>query len=123
MTTGEVTLTAEQLWDALDRADTDHHSRTVGHHADVLFRYYLPMACSIAAQYAADHADPDTVREAAEVGLAQAILGWRLRRPAGFDRYALDMITRQLRHRGSIGGRTRRPRPAVRPPPADPAGP
>jgi hypothetical protein len=111
------TGTADELWEALDRARTGSQPRTLAQVEDALFRYYLPMARSIAARHAPDHPDPDGIGQAAEVGLAQAILGWRHRGPAGFDRFAGSTITAQLRRHDTLHREQRRPRPGTGPPP------
>lgn len=68
---------------------------------DAVFRYYLPLARSLADAAAvggtvggADLADLD---QAAELGLAQAVLGWRGRSARGFERFARGMIMSRLR--------------------------
>jgi DNA-directed RNA polymerase specialized sigma subunit len=105
-----------QLWDALHQARTGQQPRALTRAEDALFRYYLPMARSMADQHAPDNPDPDDLGQAAEVGLAQAILGWRHRAPDGFDRFARSAITAQLRRHDHL---TRRGQP----PPVGPRNP
>jgi DNA-directed RNA polymerase specialized sigma subunit len=117
-----VTDTAEQLWAALDRAKAGQQSRTVAPVEDALFRYYLPMARAMTTRLDPDHPNRDDTAQAAEVGLAQAILGWRRRNPDGFDRFARSTITTQLRrHHHQV--RTFRGGQETRPPPAGSARP
>jgi hypothetical protein len=109
--------TAEQLWDALRQARTGQQPCTLAHAEDALFRYYLPMARTMSHQHSLDRPDPDGLGQAAEVGLAQAILGWRHPGPAGFDRYARAAIAAQLHHHDHLTRRAQRPRHGSRPPP------
>jgi DNA-directed RNA polymerase specialized sigma subunit len=88
---------AQQMWEALRHARVEQKPRTLAHLEDALFRHYLPMARSMARSYAPDAADPDAHAQAAEVGLAQAILAWRRPSTDGFDRFAGAAITDQLR--------------------------
>ena len=53
---------------------------------DALFRHYLPMARAIARAHPPDDPDSEAIRHVVEVGLAQAILSWRQRDIARFDR-------------------------------------
>lgn len=96
-----LTGSADQLWEALDQARS-RTPQTLSHVEDALFRHYLPVAREMAAVHAVDHPNPDDVGQAAEVGLAQAILGWRHRGPTGFERFARSTITAQLRHRDTL---------------------
>ena len=115
---------AQEMWDALRRARAEQQPRTLAHVEDALFRHYLPMARTMAIAHTADTADPEAVGQAAEVGLAQAILAWRQRDSAGFDRYAHATISAQLRrHRDRLTGTPARRPTARRPPPADPTPP
>lgn len=122
MTTGDThtTAIADQLWDALHQARTDAKPRTLAHVQDALFRRYLPMARSMAAEHAPDHPDPAGLQQTAEVGLARAILAWD-HGPAGFDRFARNAITHQLRHHDTLTRRDGQLRPGPHPPsPATP---
>ena len=114
----EVTASVDQLWDALNLAGSGQQPRSLAHTEDVLFRLYLPLARAMAAQHAPDDPDPDTVAQAAEVGLAQAILVWRrYHGPGGFDRLARSTIAAQLRRRDMLNRTTRPARPGMSPPP------
>jgi hypothetical protein len=106
----------QQLWAALHQARTGELPCTLAHIEDALFRYHLPIARTAAQQHAPDTTDPDGTAQAAEVGLAQAILGWRRQDPDGFDRFARAAITAQLRHHDHLTRRVQRPRPASRQP-------
>lgn len=111
---------AQEMWDALRRARAEQTPRTLAQLEDALFRHYLPMARTMAIDHTVDTADPEAVGQAAEVGLAQAILAWRQRDSAGFDRYAQATISAQLRrHRDLLTGPARRPT-TRRAPPVDP---
>jgi hypothetical protein len=88
---------AQRLWDALRDARAEQRPLTLAQVEDALFRHYLPMARSIARGRAPDSVDSDALSQAAEVGLAQAILAWRRPDTDGFDRFASAAITDQLR--------------------------
>jgi hypothetical protein len=120
MTTGDThtTATADQLWAALHQARTDIRPRTLAHVEDALFRHYLPMARSMAAEHAPDHPDPDGLQQTAEVGLARAILAWT-HGPAGFNRFARNAITHQLHHHDTLTRRDGRFPPVPVPPSPD----
>ncbi len=109
--------TAEKLWDALRQARTGQQPCTLAHVEDALFRYYLPMARTMAHQHSPDNPNPDDLEQAAEVGLAKAVLGWRPCGPVGFDRYARAAIAAQLHHHDRLTRRARRSLPGSRPPP------
>ena len=51
---------------------------------DAAFRYYLPMARSLAHSVCGAPIDRVTVEQAAELGLAHRVLAWRQRSSAGF---------------------------------------
>ena len=103
--TGMDTPVAQELWDALDRARADPAPRQLARVEDALFRHYLPMAQAVAQAHPCDDPDPEAVRQAAEVGLAQAILSWRQRDSVRFDRYARATITDQLRRHDELTAR------------------
>ena len=63
---------------------------------DAVFRFYLPLARSLAAGAASPAPDREGLEQAAELGLAQAVLGWRGSDPAGFERYAGYVVTARL---------------------------
>jgi hypothetical protein len=104
------TSIALELWDALDRARAGEAPRQLARVEDALFRHYLPMARAVALAHPSDDPDPEAIRQAAEVGLAQAILSWRQRDSARFDRYARATISDQLRRHDGLTS-TRRYRP------------
>jgi len=64
------------VWQVLARARIDHALRTLAAAQDAVFRRYLPMA--------------------AELGLAQAVLGWRRADGDGFELFAGIAIAAQL---------------------------
>jgi DNA-directed RNA polymerase specialized sigma subunit len=103
----------QQIWDALRRARAEQRPLTLAHVEDALFRHYLPMARSIARGHTPDGADPDELTQAAEVGLAQAILAWRQPDPDGFERFARAAITDQLRRHDRLTHRRGRGAPPV----------
>jgi hypothetical protein len=98
--------TAEQFWGALRQARSSNLPRTLAAVEDAQFRYYLPMARSMAARH---QQGVDDCRQAAEVGLADAILSWRHGR-VGFDRFARRTITAQLRRHHPPNRSDQRPR-------------
>jgi hypothetical protein len=63
---------------------------------DTVFRWYLPLARSLAAGPAVTAVDPVAVEQAAELGLAQAVLGWRQPDCRDFERFARTVITERL---------------------------
>ena len=94
-------VAAQKLWDALREAGADRMPRSVAHVEDALFRFYLPLARTMARVHTPggdDHDQEDTA-QAAEVGLAQAILAWRHSDSSGFEAFARHAITTQLRRR------------------------
>ena len=66
---------------------------------DAAFRYYLPMARSLAHSMCGESNDRVTAEQAAELGLAHAVLAWRQRSSAGFRRFARSAIMRQISSR------------------------
>ena len=110
---------AQGLWDALARARAEQTPRTLAHVEDALFRHYLPMARAMARAHSPDNPDPEAAGQAAEVGLAHAILGWRHRDSAGFDRFARATITAQLRRHDRL---TRNPQSRTSSPGPSPPG-
>lgn|GEM_PF-4553020 len=87
--------TAHCLWDTLLRVRVD--SRAIGGAEDALFRLYLPFARAVAATPTADPVDPELATEAAELGLATAILTWRRPHSAAFDAFARAAVESQIR--------------------------
>ena len=86
------------LWHVLDRARTDGASRTLAVAQDEVFRRYLPMARTLAAGVGAGGrpGGPAAAEQAAEIGLAQAVLGWRRSDSTGFELSAHIAIAAQL---------------------------
>jgi hypothetical protein len=99
---------ADRLWIALTLARAGDTPSARAHTEDAVFRFYLPMARTLARSAARYPDDPQGAEQAAELGLAQAVLAWRYPSGQGFDRAAAAAITNHLRQ-----GRTRTtPHPA-----------
>ena len=93
---------APLLWAALVRARAEDTPLTCGHLQDAVFRLYLPLARSRArnvVQQVSAHVPVAAAAadQAAEMGLAQAVLSWRYSDSQGFELFALDMIDSRLR--------------------------
>ena len=72
------------MWDALSRARTDRAGpAAVADVEDAVFRFYLPLARSIFVVDPTARVDAVAAEQAAEIGLAQAVLGWRRRDASG----------------------------------------
>ena len=99
--------TAEKLWDALFLARARKSARNMADMEDAVFRFYLPMARTMAHEAVAESADPTAVEQAAELGLAQAVLAWRQRDSGGFRRLARSSIQFQLKA-AALSGAVRR---------------
>ena len=106
---------AERLWVALGNARDGDLPRTRAHTEDAVFRFYLPMARALARSSARYLDDPEGAEQAAELGLAQAVLAWRHPSGQGFDRAATTAIVNHLQQ-----GRTRTTTTPYLP--ADPTG-
>ena len=65
---------------------------------DAVFRRYLPMARALADSVGSGGwpVDPVDAVRAAEIGLAQAVLGWRRPDSAGFEFFAQIAIAARL---------------------------
>lgn len=92
---------AERLWDALYLARAGRSRRQVVDLEDAAFRFYLPMTRTLAHTVTGGTDGVDRVRaataeQAAELGLARAVLAWRERTSGGFRRYARSIILREL---------------------------
>lgn len=87
---------AERLWAALHRARSGDTPITLAHTEDAVFRFYLPMARTLAHAAAADPADRGAAEQTAELGLAQAVLAWPQRTASGFSEFAKAAITVRL---------------------------
>ena len=68
---------------------------------DAAFRRYLPLSRTLAHSAAGDATGPDrtNIEQAAELGLAKAVLAWGARTGAGFPRFARSGIIRELSSR------------------------
>lgn len=86
------------VWHVLDRARTEEAPRTLAVAQDAVFRRYLPLARTLAGRMDSDdrRVDPAAAEQAAEIGLAQAVLGWRRPDGSGFESYAQIAIGAQL---------------------------
>jgi len=89
---------AQDVWSVMARAKTSDAPRTVAAARDEVFRRYLPMARTLANGVGPERRPVDPVRaeQAAEVGLAQAVLGWRRPDSGGFELFASIAIAAQL---------------------------
>jgi hypothetical protein len=92
-------VVAERLWDALHRARTGETQQSAATLEDAAFRFYLPMARSLAHLVCNESIDRFTAEQAAELGLAHAVLAWRQRSSAGFRRFARAAMMRQINTR------------------------
>lgn len=95
----------ERLLGALRHARSTRQPDAVARAEDALFRYFLPVAGSVAAAHPAHRTDRVRVLHAAEAGLARAILGWSGRDVAGFAAYVRQTIAGQLRRSDLLAGR------------------
>jgi len=88
-------VAAQQLWDALILARADQ----VAAHAaqDAVFRFYLPMAHAMAHHPAHAERDRTLTVQAAEVGLAKAVLAWRHPDGQAFTAFAHAAIQAQIK--------------------------
>jgi hypothetical protein len=87
------------VWSVLAGASTDNAPRTLAAARDAVFRRYLPMTRALATtpDPGSRPVDPADAEQAAELGLAQAVLGWRRADGAGFEVIARAAIAAQLR--------------------------
>ena len=103
---------AGDVWYVLSRARIDDAPRTLAAAQDAVFRRYLPIARTLAdGAGKARSVDPTAAELAAELGLAQAVLGWRRPDSVGFEVVAQTAIAAQLRGLPTVANpsRTRRP--------------
>ncbi len=91
-----------ELWLALDRARAEQNPRALTVALDLAYQHYLPMARTLVADLGAGR-DPVEAMRAAEIGLAQAVLGWRRPDGRGFELFAGISIAAQLDRLGSDG--------------------
>jgi hypothetical protein len=97
---------ADRLWAALARARTGDLPRTRAHTEDAVFRFYLPLARTLAQASPRYRRDPHGAEQTAEVGLAQAVLAWRHSNSSGFAQAARTAINNHLQR--THGPTTRR---------------
>jgi len=88
---------ADRLWIALTLARAGDTPTIRAYTEDAVFRFYLPMARALARSSAQYPDDPEGADQAAELGLAQAVLAWRYPSGQGFDRAAAAAINNHLR--------------------------
>ncbi len=87
----------QRLWNALHRARRGHPPAVRARAEDALFRHYLPVARELTERHSVAGGDRDRAGQAAEVGLARAILDWPHEDSARFEPFARIAIARQLR--------------------------
>ncbi len=108
---------SDPLWKALHTADYRTSAAREASLEDALFRLYLPFAANLARQVPLCTSNPELAQQAAEIGLAQAVLAWRHDDADGFVGFATAAIRSQLRRaqrRTSAQSRV----PLIRPIPA-----
>lgn len=88
---------ARQLLVALDAARAGCSPCGLSRAEDAVFRHYLPMARSLAVDGAARSGSPEVAIEAAELGLARAVLDWHGSDPLAFEGFARVTIMAHLR--------------------------
>ena len=94
---------AQTLWDTLILVRTT--SPVIGSAEDAVFRFYLPLAHDLARRtMMVDDALADQVEQAAELGLANAVLAWRHPDSQGFRAFARAAVTAQIRRTQAPGG-------------------
>ena len=98
------------VWHVLARARTDNTPRTLAAAQDAVFQRYLPMARTLANSPGTGRSG-ERAEQAAEIGLAQAVLGWRRPDSDGFEVSARAAIASQL-HRLPGAGDDQSPGPA-----------
>ncbi|HYN73252.1 MAG TPA: hypothetical protein VES60_12190 [Nakamurella sp.] len=86
------------VWQVLAWARTDDAPRALAAAQGEVFRRYQPMARTLANRQDAGGrpVDPANAERAAELGLAQAVLGWRRPDGDGFELFAGIAIATQL---------------------------
>ena len=89
---------ARDVWSVMAGARTGDAPRTLAAAQDAVFRRYLPMARTLANSPDPERRPVDPVRaqQAAELGLAQAVLGWRRPDGGGFELFASIAVAAQL---------------------------
>lgn len=86
---------ARILWESLTQARSD--APAIGTAEDAVFRFYLPLARALARNELALAVDPKLAEEAAELGLAKAVLSWRRPDAVAFTAFARIAIHAQIR--------------------------
>ena len=88
----------QDVWSVMARARDGGSPQKLAVARDTVFRRYLPMARTLANAAGTELLPVDPVRadQAAEVGLAQAVLGWRRPDCGGFELFASIAIAAQL---------------------------
>ena len=99
--------TAQNLWDGLIRARAD--SPTISAAEDAVFRFYLPLAKALARGAVGWAMDPELSEQAAELGLAKAVLAWRRPDCAAFISFARALMQSQIRQFSLLGSPLPRP--------------
>lgn len=95
--------TADEFWGALRRARAELVPGELAAAEDRVFRFYLPLARSVAGEWVIGSVGvPTDVERAAELGLARAVLGWPGVDSGGFQTYARAAITAELRRSSPI---------------------
>ncbi|MGZ8802988.1 MAG: hypothetical protein ACXWZL_10360 [Mycobacterium sp.] len=94
----ETPTPSRDVWKVLAQARTEQAYRTLAAAQDAVFQRYLPMARALANAQCADRGmvDPVQAAQAAEIGLAKAVLGWRRPDDQGFESFAGIAISAQL---------------------------
>ena len=91
----EDTIAAQQLWDALILVRADQVASRAAQNA--VFRFYLPMAHAMAHHPAHAERDRTLTRQAAEQGLAKAVLAWHHPDDRAFTAFAHAAIQAQIK--------------------------
>ncbi len=89
---------ARTLWESLTRARSDLSviSPVISTAEDAVFRFYLPLAKALAHKELTLAVDPELAEEAAELGLAKAVLSWRRPDTVAFTAFARLAIQAQI---------------------------
>jgi len=107
---------ARQLWDALILARGG--SPVISAAEDAVFRFYLPLAHTLVQRRAALRPDQlAVVEQAAELGLAKAVLAWRGPDSDGFFLFVRAAIESHIRRYGRVTGEQHPRRSRALPPP------
>ena len=107
---------ARQLWDALILARGG--SPVISAAEDAVFRFYLPLAHTLVQRRAALQPDQlAIVEQAAELGLAKAVLAWRGPDSDGFFFFARAAIESHIRRYDRVNGEQHPRRSRALPPP------